>query len=92
MAESTDFVPTSMLAAPLFEPDGEVLGVLEVLDPTADQSSDWTLAVLGTLASQLAAIVVVSRRHQDGPGQDRLARLGRDILAAVESYRSPGPA
>ncbi len=86
IAESTNYVPTSVLAAPLFDKHGEALGVLEVLDPTVDQASDWTLAVLGTLATQLATIV---GRADPGPDGAALEALGRQVLAAVESYQPP---
>ncbi|MEO6701395.1 MAG: GAF domain-containing protein, partial [Jatrophihabitantaceae bacterium] len=39
LAESTEYVPDSLMAAPLIH-DGEVLGVLEVLDPVAQSRSD----------------------------------------------------
>lgn len=58
VAESTSYVPTSILAAPLVSRDGEVLGVLEVLDPaTQGTNTGQDLNVLGALASQLATIV-----------------------------------
>jgi GAF domain-containing protein len=83
VAESTNFVPHSVMAAPLFTRDGQVLGVLEVLDPGVDEASDWTLAVLGTLASQVAALVAVRR---PATGSSPLEALGRDVLAAVATY------
>jgi GAF domain-containing protein len=36
VAESTAYVPRAILAAPLMDADGEVLGVLSVLDPAVD--------------------------------------------------------
>ena len=60
VAESTSYVPTSMLAAPLVSRGGEVLGVLEVLDPTIQGTNTGSdLTVLGALASQLATIVAL---------------------------------
>ncbi len=99
IAESTRYVPTSVLAAPLMSAEGEVVGVLEVLDPTVDKAADWTLAVLGTLASQLAVIVGLQQRREQ-PGGTRLDELvgqlnrsgdaGRvlaeQVLAAVTAY------
>lgn len=44
LAESTEFVPSALMAAPLIS-DGRVLGVLEVLDPSpapARTSGNWT--------------------------------------------------
>ena len=34
IAESTNYIPTIILAAPLLDEDGETIGVLEVLDPS----------------------------------------------------------
>lgn len=91
VAESTHYVPTAILAAPMVDRDGEVLGVVSVLDPVVDESSDWTLHVLGTIAGLVA--LVVTGRAPSGPAHDGddtpLARLGRDVLRLVESWESP---
>ena len=58
IAESTNFVPDTILAAPLLDEDGEVLGVVEVLDPQArGPHSGHDLETLGVIAAQLASIV-----------------------------------
>lgn len=84
IAESTGYVPTTILAAPFVDPDGEIVGVLEVLDPGIDTSGDWPLAVLGTLASQLWAIVAGA-----GPSDSdqRYTALGRRVAELVEAHR-----
>jgi signal transduction protein with GAF and PtsI domain len=84
IAESTGYVPTTILAAPFFDSLGEVIGVLEVLDPGIDITGDWPLAVLGTLASQLSAIVA-----GDGASESdqRFSVLGRRIAELVEAHR-----
>ena len=87
VAEATHYVPTSLLAAPLFDDEGEPLGVLSVLDPGVEESSEWTLAVLGTLASQVAALVCVVRRAPDAAEKSRLEALARRVLEATEDYR-----
>lgn len=87
VAESTDYVPSSILAAPLFDDAGEVLGVVEVLDPTVDQAADWTLAVLGTLAAQVARIHLLSGARRGTAPDDDLAALGRRVLELVEEHR-----
>jgi signal transduction protein with GAF and PtsI domain len=87
VAESTEYVPQAVMAAPMFTADGEVLGVLEVLDPGIDQGSDWALAVLGTLAAQVGALVALGRTTTSARGSD-LEQLGRQVLAAVSTYRS----
>jgi len=75
VAESTRYVPTSILAAPLLDADGEVIGVLEVLDPARgdDESrlggrrgTAAELAALTVVASQAAAVVRLARRAAPG--------------------------
>jgi signal transduction protein with GAF and PtsI domain len=84
IAESTGYVPTVVLAAPFVDEEGEVLGVLEVLDPGVDTSGDWPLVVLGTLASQLAAVVATGGVSD---AERSMAALGRRITDLVESHR-----
>lgn len=95
VAEATRYVPSSLMAAPLFHPDGEILGVLSVLDPAVDHPGGWPLAVLGTLATQMAtqmaAQMAAPVRGPSGPEESgeiaRLAELGRRVLAATDEYR-----
>jgi signal transduction protein with GAF and PtsI domain len=82
IAESTGYVPTTILAAPFFDSAGEVIGVLEVLDPGVGISGDWPLSVLGTLASQLGTIV---RADGSSESEQRFAALGRRIADLVEN-------
>ena len=84
IAESTGYVPTVVFAAPFFDQGGEVLGVLEILDPGIDTSGDWPLAVLGTLASQLAAVVSEGGASE---ADQRFAALGRQVASMVETHR-----
>ncbi len=69
LAESTRYVPDSLMAAPLVE-DGVVLGVLEVLDPSPRvRSSLSELDLLSLFAGQAATAlgVVRDRRGDAGP-------------------------
>jgi signal transduction protein with GAF and PtsI domain len=84
VAESTNYVPTTILAAPLFDDDGEALGVLSVLDPRVDQASDWTLAVLGTVATMVAQLVSAGPRD----GAPDLEDLGRRVLELTDAHRA----
>jgi hypothetical protein len=73
------------LAAPLLSTAGEVIGVVSVLDPDTEESSGWTLSVLGTLASLMALLLEGSTV----PGSDDpLALLGADIVRSVEAWQS----
>jgi GAF domain-containing protein len=86
VAESTAYVPRAILAAPLMDADGEVLGVLSVLDPVVDETTDWVLRMLGTGASLVALLV------EAGPSATAelagLDLLGRDVLRVVEQWRA----
>jgi signal transduction protein with GAF and PtsI domain len=84
VAESTGYVPTVVLAAPFVDQSGEVLGVLEVLDPANGTTGAWPLAVLGTLASQLSAIVAAGGASESDL---RYAALGRQISQLVGAQR-----
>jgi signal transduction protein with GAF and PtsI domain len=96
VAESTHYVPSAILAAPLMTAEGEVLGVTSVLDPAVDEASDWTLQVLGTLASHMAMLLRPAAAEPGGatPGQPYDA-LGRDVVRLVEAWQQqssgPGP-
>ncbi len=58
VAESTRYVPQTILAAPLVDETGEVLGVIEVLDPSSrGEHSGHDLDVLGVAASLIASVV-----------------------------------
>lgn len=95
IAESTDYVPDLILAAPLLDEDGETLGVLEVLDPVrphddtrlgAQRGGVAELAVLTVIAAQLAVMVRLHRRLDEDPGREAKEQLARDVLAAVVTY------
>jgi GAF domain-containing protein len=80
VAESTGFVPRSILAAPLTA-HGEALGVVEVLDrtPATDRGDD--LDLLGLLATQAAlAVELVSRPTADQP-------VAQDLAGTVQALR-----
>ena len=58
IAESTNYIPDTILAAPLVDEDGEVVGVIEVLDPQSRSShSGHDLDTLGVIAAQVASII-----------------------------------
>jgi GAF domain-containing protein len=74
-AESTGYVPRSIMAAPLIQ-DGECIGVLEVLDRGSQPRGDLgDVDLLGLLATELATALemVIQLRWSDtarsGPGQ-----------------------
>ncbi len=105
VAEATEYVPNTVLAAPIPLPDGEVGGVLEVLDPATDITSSWPLAVLGTYATLVGLLLAAGPSEgPDGVEERRLedvaselarrgpdgARLAREVLTAVTAYLDEG--
>lgn len=87
IAESTNYVPSAILAAPLLDPDGETIGVIEVLDPRDDsdesrlggqRGTQADLAVLTVIASQAAVVVRLLQESERAP--DRLAH----VLASLD--------
>ncbi len=83
VAEATNYVPNAILAAPLVSRDGEVLGVVEVLDARVEATSDWTLSVLGTIAAHMALLV-----GRSASSSTALAELGAEVLQAVDRHRA----
>jgi GAF domain-containing protein len=64
LAETTGYVPRSMMAAPLLRRE-EIIGVMEVLDPTPSQVSPLGAVQLLTLfAGQAAVALAVIRRNR----------------------------
>jgi GAF domain-containing protein len=87
-AESTGYVPSSIMAAPLIR-DGEPIGVLEVLDKgTRPRGELGDLDLLGLLATELALAVdlLVQVRWADGTAP---ARPGDGVLLQRIAARLP---
>ncbi|MCU7730683.1 GAF domain-containing protein [Actinoplanes sp. KI2] len=107
LAESTQYVPDSLMAAPLVH-GGRMLGVLEVLDPVPQSRSSLDeLDLLALFARQAAAAlrVVVDRHSSGGAGRrqrlddafvtDRQAaarQLLEDLQQLLEAPVGQGPA
>jgi len=87
VAEATHYVPTAIYAAPMLDVDGEVLGVVSVLDPVVDETSDWTLHVLGTIAGLMALVTAAGADSSVAPSQP-LAHLGSEVLKLVASWQA----
>lgn len=62
VAESTDYVPAALLAVPLVDEAGDVIGVLSVLDPARDSSQEAHLAGRSGTAAELAVLSVLGSR------------------------------
>ncbi|QIK65849.1 GAF domain-containing protein [Nocardioides sp. HDW12B] len=66
VAESTHYVPTTIMAAPVLDAHGDIAGVVEVLDPAEApaggpaRDSGRDLTILGLLAAQLGSIIRLS--------------------------------
>lgn len=64
LAETTGYVPRSMMAAPLLRRE-EIIGVMEVLDPTPNPVSPLgALQLLALFAGQAAVALAVIRRNR----------------------------
>jgi signal transduction protein with GAF and PtsI domain len=80
IAEETSYLPTSILAAPILAADGEVLGVIEVLDRTSSsEHSGRDLDVLGLIGAQLASTVRLGSTYD---------QLGEVLLTALTGASS----
>lgn len=79
LAESTHYVPDSLMAAPLIHGE-RILGVLEVLDPAPQSRSSLNeLDLLALFARQAAAALrVVVERHPPGGAQRGFGTGGLD--------------
>jgi GAF domain-containing protein len=77
-ARSTGLVPDVIMAVPM-EHDGDILGVLEVLDPKVEGIGDLDamdlLTELANQSSAALALVLAGRRSPTPPAEDALARL-----------------
>ncbi len=89
VAESTRYVPEVILAAPLLDADGEVLGVLEVLDPVLPAGGEAPTAPWPCWAPWHGGGAAGGRPGPPGPaaGDASLSTLAREVLAAVDRHR-----
>jgi signal transduction protein with GAF and PtsI domain len=91
VAERTEYIPQTILAAPVMDEHGETIGVIEVLDPReGDAGSGAGLDTLGVLASQVGAIMRLAA-HADAVGSMVLKELAGDDEAptVLEAGSSP---
>ena len=103
VAESTDYVPRTVLAAPLMTLDGEVTGVLEVLDPgrsggesrLGDQvGTGAELSLVTLLASQVASVVTAHRQLDAlaaGLGDGLTGADAQQLTRSVAAVAGAGP-
>lgn len=97
-AESTGYLPRSIMAAPLFREDGECIGVLEVLDrdsrPRRDQGDLESLGLLATGAAEVLAVLVRLRSLENagiaGDAEELpvLRRVADRLPSASEQVRA----
>lgn len=88
VAEKSGYLPTTILAVPVMSPDGETVGVLELLDRQGQPTYSLAdMELLGTFAEQIA-LVLDLRRSQVSLGAlvgRALASLG-GISPAIERH------
>lgn len=88
LAESTEYVPNALMAVPLID-NGEVLGVLEVLDPVTQSRADLAeLDLLVLFAAQAATAVrmVLAQRSR----QEAESAALRAVAQLTPSDRAAG--
>lgn len=74
VAESTGYVPTSLLVAPVTDPSGAVIGVVSVLDRSETESGADALAVATSVATQAALLL---------PTVEAVTRLGPLLIESL---------
>jgi signal transduction protein with GAF and PtsI domain len=84
IAEGTGYVPEAMLLVPVLAADGDVAGVLSVLDraPTTLGDAD-ALAVAGRLADVATHVITAGADDDAEQLASRIARLDRPGRAAI---------
>lgn len=89
-AESTGYVPTTIMAAPLIA-DGECIGVLEVLDRgSRDRGELGDVDLLGLLATELSTAVELLVKLRWASGDPAGASTSRADLLRRVAQRLPG--
>jgi hypothetical protein len=92
-AESTGYVPHSIMAAPLIR-DGDCVGVLEVLDRDSEQRCDLgDISSLGLLATEIATVLELLVRVRWLGGGSPAGPPGLPLLQRVAERlpTAPGP-
>lgn len=93
VAEATEYVPRTIVAVPILSRDGDVAGVLSVLDPAVDASSGWTLSVLGTLGTLVGGLVQApSAPPVDHAGGSSSTQPEPDLAELATRLAARGPA
>lgn len=87
-AESTGYIPNSILAAPLISPDDRVIGVMEVLDKIDATSFDMRDMELMGMFAQQAAMAIDQSQHIDNIQQGLVLGLKR-LIKADRTQKSP---
>jgi signal transduction protein with GAF and PtsI domain len=96
VAEATNYVPETIMAAPVVSSDGNIVGVIEVLDPGArDAHTGQDLDTLATMANQVASIIRLGEVY-DAIGATLLGALSasvdpKDFATALTSLRESQP-
>lgn len=87
-AESTGYVPNSILATPLISSDDRVIGVMEVLDKIDAESFDMRdMDLMGLFAQQAA--MAIEQSQQIDEVQDTMVRALKRLAKADSSKPSP---
>jgi signal transduction protein with GAF and PtsI domain len=82
VAERIGYVPTSILAAPMITPDGDLVGVLSVLDRAHDRLQGAEAVQFASQVADVAALVTMRAAAPDGD-------LRATLTARVEASGRP---
>jgi GAF domain-containing protein len=86
LAESTGYVPSALMAAPLLS-EGRVLGVLEVLDPSPrPRGGLQDLDLLALFAGQAAIALRVAGRAAPGAGSPSWGTTDEQMMDAFRDF------
>jgi signal transduction protein with GAF and PtsI domain len=84
VAEATDYIPETIIAAPMVDHDGETIGVIEVLDPqSVGAHTGHDLDTLSLVATQIASIIRLCEVY-DALGESLLRSLA--AAASTEDF------
>jgi signal transduction histidine kinase len=90
VAELVGHTPKNLLAVPLVDNDGEVLGAFELLDkPLAGGFTQNDLKLLSLIAGQASKAIQLSRAKEERLKESRLASIGQIVSGVLHDLKTP---
>lgn len=95
IAEATDYVPTTILAAPLLDDAGETLGVIEVLDPHRTPDDETRIGGKSGTAAELETLTVIAAHVATAvrlsESVDAASHLPIELVGPLRDLAAAGP-